>query len=270
MLLQTTAVDPTEENRVKDLKNLVESLVKFVAFYRKVLDAKPNRLKRDSAFLEAFHSQSHEDNCQYLEERGTSVFTMAFALHLILSGIGMYIAKHDADVVIHDTSVFKGGRAIQELVLLLTVAGQDNDRSHYKKQGSSWGHEMQLGLAQRVVRVPGISLSQLDIRNQEALRFVNPILMHVRDDDRPMRCKALTSKGAFKDKVFPTDFLFAPVFMDGWPTPIQIKGHHDNTEGSGQRTRHFYDKATGANADPGDDDSGEEESEERVEDESLA
>jgi len=46
--------------------------------------------------------------------------------------------------------------------------------------------------------------------------------MNVRHDERPKRCKALTAKGAFKSKKFPSDFLFAPVFMDGWPTPHSI------------------------------------------------
>ena len=55
---------------------------------------------------------------------------MAFALHLIFAGVGFYVAKQDANVIIHDTSLFKGSRAIQELVLLLLVAGQDSDRSH--------------------------------------------------------------------------------------------------------------------------------------------
>jgi len=61
-LQATTAVEPTEENRVSDLKKMVESLVKFVAYYRKLLDAKPGRLKRDDQFLKDFHSQSHEQS----------------------------------------------------------------------------------------------------------------------------------------------------------------------------------------------------------------
>jgi hypothetical protein len=206
---------------VSDLKKMVESLVKFVAYYRKLLDAKPGRLKRDDQFLMDFHSQSHEQHCEYLERKRTSVFTMAFALQMILNGVGLFNAKGDAGVVVHDTSMFKGGLAIQEHVLLLTIAGQDVDRSHYKKQGPGpWFHEAQF--AQRVVQVPGIDISQLDPKNQEALRFVNPILMNVRDDERPKRCKALTAKGAFKSKKFPSDFLFAPVFMDGWPTPHSV------------------------------------------------
>jgi hypothetical protein len=200
---------------------MVESLVKFVAYYRKLLDAKPGRLKRDDQFLMDFHSQSHEQHCEFLERKGTSVFTMAFALQIILNGVGLFNLKGDTGVLVHDTSIFKGGLAIQEHVLLLTIAGQDVDRSHYKKQGlGPWSHEAQF--AQCVVQVPGIDISQLDPKNQDALRFVNPILMNVRHDERPKRCKALTAKGAFKSKKFPSDFLFAPVFMDGWPTPLRL------------------------------------------------
>jgi len=220
-LQSTTADEPTEENRTTDLRKMVESLVKLVAYYRKVLDAKPGRLRRDDQFLQDFHSLSHEQHCEFLERKRTSVFTMAFALQMILNGVGLFNLKSDAGVAVHDTSIFKGGLAIQEHVLLLNIAGQDVDRSHFKKQGPGpWFHEAQF--AQRVVQVPGIDISQLDPKNQDALRFVNPILMNVRHDERPKRCKALTAKGAFKSKQFPSDFLFAPVFMDGWPTPLRL------------------------------------------------
>jgi len=116
-----------------DLRKMVESLVKLVAYYRKVLDAKPGRLRRDDQFLQDFHSLSHEQHCEFLERKRTSVFTMAFALQMILNGVGLFNLKSDAGVAVHDTSIFKGGLAIQEHVLLLTIAGQDVDRSHYKK-----------------------------------------------------------------------------------------------------------------------------------------
>ena len=136
----------------------------------------------------------------------------------------MYVPKQDADVTIHDTSLFKGSIAIQELVLLLLVAGQDSDQSHYKKEGQVWAYAHHGGLAQRVVRVPGVCLSQLHNKNQDALRYVHPILKHVKDDERPVRCKALTSKGAFKEKVYPTDFLFAPAFWMGGRRHSKRKG----------------------------------------------
>ena len=199
----------------------METVVKFVAYYRKLLDLKPGRLKRDGQFLKDFHSQTHEQLCEYLEGKRTSVFTMAFALQMILNGVGLFNEKGEAGGVARDTSIFKGGLAVQEHVLLLTIAGQDIDRSHYKKdKEGSWSHEAQF--AQRVVQVPGIDISQLDPKNQEALRFAHPILRNVRNDERPKRCKALTAKGAFKSKKFPSDFLFAPVFMDGWPTPLRL------------------------------------------------
>ena len=69
MQLQTTAVDPTEENRVKDLRKLVESLVKFSAFHQSVLKARPNRLKCDAPFWEEFHSRSHDEHCDSLNRR---------------------------------------------------------------------------------------------------------------------------------------------------------------------------------------------------------
>ena len=185
--------------------------MKFFAFLRNILDARPNRLKCDSTYWEIFHSRPHDDNCEYLESRGTSVYTIAFALHLMLGGVGLYDAKNSAEVIIHDTAQFKGSRAIQELVLHLVVAGQDNDRLHYKNEGHGWVHALQGGLAQRAVRVPGIDLSQLSRRNQDALRYVYLILKHVKVDEMPVRCKALTSKGAFKDKKYPTDFcLYRP------------------------------------------------------------
>ena len=65
---------------------------------------------------------------------------MAFALHLIFTGVGLYVAKQDANIIFHYTSLFKGSRAIQKLVLLLLVAGQDSDRSHNKKEGLVWAY----------------------------------------------------------------------------------------------------------------------------------
>jgi len=237
MLLQTTAVDPTDENRVKDVRNLVESLVKFVTFHRTVLDVRPNCLKCDSPFWEKFHSQSHEDNCSFLESRGVTIYVLAFALHLMLTGIGLYVDKKDADVVVYNTALFKGSRAVQELVLLLVVAGQDNDRSHYIKEGGVWAYAHQGGLPQRAVWVPGVGISQLSSQNQDALRYVHPILKQVKEDETPVRCKALTSKGAFKDKIYPNDFLFAPAFLDGWPTPLPEEGPSEYTVVSGHRSR---------------------------------
>jgi len=222
--------------------------VKFATFHRNILDARPNRLKCDSTYWEIFHSRPHDDNCEYLESRGTSAYTIAFSLHLMLGGVGLYVAKNDAEVIIHDTAQFKGSRAIQELVLHLVVAGQDNDRLHYKNEGHGWVHALQGGLAQRAVRVPGIDISQLSRRNQDALRYVYPILKHVKVDEMPMRCKALTSKGAFKDKPFPTDFLFAPAFLDGWPMPLVGEGPPENTMGSRQRS-HFNETAAEEDSD---------------------
>ena len=105
---------------------------------------------------------------------------MAFALQLILNGVELFNEKGEAGGVAHDTSIFKGGRSVQEHVLLLTIAGQDNDRSHYNKQGP-WSHEAQF--TQRVVKVPGIDISQLDPKIQDARLFAHPILTNVRDDE---------------------------------------------------------------------------------------
>ena len=122
-------------------------------------------------------------------------------------------------------------------MLHLVVAGQDNDRLHYKNEGHGWVHALQGGLAQRAVRVPGIDIFQLSRRNQDALRYVYTILKHVKVDEMPVRCKALTSKGAFEDKKYPTDFLFAPAFLDGWPMPLKGEGPPENTMGSRQKSR---------------------------------
>jgi hypothetical protein len=103
-----------------------------MTFHRNILDARPNRVKCDAIFWETFHARTHEENVEYLESKGLTIYGLAFGLHVMLAGVGLYVAKHDADVIIHDTAQFKGSRAIQECVLLLLIAGQDNDRSHYK------------------------------------------------------------------------------------------------------------------------------------------
>ena len=225
--------------------------MKFMSFHRNILDARPNRVKCDAIFWETFHSRTHDENVEYLESKGLTIYGLAFGLHVMLAGVGLYVAKHDADVILHNTAQFKGSRAIQEIVLLLLIAGQDNDRSHYTKQANGWVHAIEGGLAHRVSRVPGVDISQLNSKNQDALRYVNPILIHVREDERPVRCKALTSKGAFKDKPFPTDFLFAPAFLDGWPTPLPEEEKYEKTVGRDHK-RHYHNTAEAEEEEDGD------------------
>ena len=192
-------------------------LVKFVSFMNKVMDAKPNRLVADPAFWSIFHATTPEGHQAYLDSKKLSVFHMAVALHVIMTGVGAYSEKADAECTFYDSSSFKGEVAIKECVLLLLLAGEDPDRTHYTMSEGKWTHNA--AFAHCVAPVPGIGLSQLDSRNQEALAFVHTILKGVSSDERPSKCPVLTAKGLFKDIKSPTDFFCAPVFMDGWPKP---------------------------------------------------
>jgi hypothetical protein len=216
-LLQTNGDDSSDEQRREDLKDMVENLVKFVSYLNKIQDAKPNRLSVDAAFLAKFHACNHEEHCAYLHDKECTVFQMATALHVILTGLGLYSAKPDAECTFFNSPTFKGETAVKELTLLLVMAGTDLDRTHYSKTGGEWIHNAIF--ARCVIPVPGVGLSQLDPRNQEALGFVHAILKGVASDERPTKCPELTANGLFKSKKFPTDFFCAPVFMDGWPKP---------------------------------------------------
>ena len=98
-LLQTNGDDSSDEQRREDLKDMVENLVKFVSYLNKIQDAKPNRLSVDAAFLAKFHACTHEENCAYLHDKDCTVFQMATALHVILTGLGLYMKASKAGAV---------------------------------------------------------------------------------------------------------------------------------------------------------------------------
>ena len=208
------------------------------------------------AFLAKFHACTHKEHCAYLHEKECTVFQLATALHVILTGLGVYSAKPDAECTFFNTPTFKGETAVKELTLLLVTAGQDVDRTHFVKIGDDYIHNA--AFARCVLPVPGVGLSQLDSRNQEALAFVHSILKGVSSDERPSKCIELTANGLFQSKKFPTDFFCAPVYMGGWPKPRYdpAASQRANTKSSRSHQAHT---AAAAEASDNDEDGEEEE-----------
>ena len=75
------------------------------------------------AFLAKFHACTRKEHCAYLHEKECTVFQLATALHVILTGLGVYSAKPDAEYTFFNTPKFKGEMAVKELTLLLVTAG---------------------------------------------------------------------------------------------------------------------------------------------------
>jgi hypothetical protein len=111
-------------------------------------------------------------------------------------------------------------RAVAEVSLEVLLLGQDNNPEHYpKKDGHRGGYEYTPTKGDPAVRylpVVGVSMSQLDSRNQELLCNGKAVLKGVMDKTYPQYSATVTDGGKFGDK--PGEFFERPVFMGEWPS----------------------------------------------------
>ena len=88
----------------------------------------------------------------------------------------------DEDAALHmaNTSSLNTTLAIKEIILWLTCTGQDFNKNNYKivsdLQPKTWIHAHDSTHGTSIGFSPGIKISQLDLRNQEALTFVAELL----------------------------------------------------------------------------------------------
>ena len=121
---------------------------------------------------------------------------------------------------------FDGGRALQELVLWLLIAGQDCNGGNYTFTAANSenpnGSMVFNGTssAECIIQVPGIGISQTDPRNQEALMYCYPILQDLPDDALPVHERvSLFSGGNYDPLLKPSTYLKRPLKWGGWPQP---------------------------------------------------
>ena len=202
------------EERAEDAKLVVEEVTRYVYFIV-ILEERHCRILQDTALKRILYGP-HEDLVKELNRRQISVFTVACALHCILTHLNIYNRKTVAEkeVNMYSSAIFDGARAMQEIVLWLLTLGQNCDEADYARSGDSWvfnGKEQKC-----VIEVPGIAASQLDPRNQEALRFANSYVASIKEGGgRAVHDHGLTAEGLFGHKA--TYFLKSPVWMGEWP-----------------------------------------------------
>jgi hypothetical protein len=124
------------------------------------------------------------------------------------------------------TRDFDGGRALEETVLWLLLAGQDfNDGNYtYTTANSENGKSAVVyngdSSAECIIQVPGIGISQTDPRNQEALMFCHSILHDLPDGALPVHSRESIFKGGkYSPLLKPSNFLKRPLKWGGWPSP---------------------------------------------------
>ena len=202
--------------RKQDVRYVVEIACELACYYLDVRPANP-RITVDDDYLKRFYDISHEERVRKLERKGATVYTIAFFIHVINSVLHVYNAE-DTTVYMANTLNFNTTLAIKEIVLWLLCAGQDCNKNNYILSGEGeskiWKHVPgEFGYA--TVSVPGINLSQLDARNQEALGFVRELLSTEDSEEFPKHIPHLFAKGGYGSR--PDRFFSGPVYMSGWP-----------------------------------------------------
>jgi len=207
----------TFEERADDARLVVEEVTRYV-FFIALLEERHCKIDQDTALKRILYGP-HEEIVKELNKRQISVYTLACAVHCIMTHLNVYNKKTVAEkeVNMFSTATFDGARAMQEIVLWLLTLGQNCDEADYSRSGSTWVFN---GNVQKcVIEVPGIAASQLDPRNQEALRFAHSYVTSLKHGDRAVHDRGLTADGLFGDKA--TYFLRSPLFLGEWPQPYE-------------------------------------------------
>ena len=250
----------TDADRVSDIIFVIEQVTRFAWFFMNVKDLPVKKFKQDSTFLHNFYGTSHKQIVRILNAANVSVFSIAFYLHVMLSHFRVYGDPKVGEprVIVESTRDFDGGRALEETVLWLLLAGQDCNASNYTytvgntengKSGAVYNGD---SCAECIIQVPGIGISQTDPRNQEALMFCHSILHDLPDGALPVHSRESIFKGGkYSPLLKPSNFLKRPLKWGGWPVPNKrpsplvsiVNSESEDSEGN--------------NEDDGEDDEGE-------------
>lgn len=203
--------------RLEDVKSVVILACQVASYYLDVKAANP-RINVTEDYIRTFYEVPHDERVRRLERKGATVYTIAFFVHFMFSTLHVYDTK---DNVVHmtNTSTFNTTLAIKEIVLWLLCAGQDCNKNNYKSASEThpkeWIHDPGSTVFP-LVSVPGVGLSQLDQRNQDALVFVVDVLNSEDSEEFPVHSRDLCRGGKYGNR--PARFFSGPVFMSGWPS----------------------------------------------------
>ena len=222
-----TGSEASEEDRILDIRFVVEQVTRFVWFFFLVKDIPVKKFIQDKDFNASFYGTTHKQIVKKLNAENVSVFTIAFFLHVMLSHCRVYSNPNKGEPKVHAVTNkdFNGNRALQETVLWLTVAGQDCNPANYtfvnsnaEFPGGFWAYN-ESG-AECITQVPGIGISQTDKRNQEALKYSYLILRDLRDEEMPVHARdMLLGSGKYKPNLKPSTFIRKPLKWGAWPQP---------------------------------------------------
>jgi hypothetical protein len=225
--------DPSKRlGRLEDVKAVVTLACQVASYYLDVKAGNP-RLNVTDDYIRSFHELPHDERVRRLERKGATVYTIGFFIHFMFSTLRVY---NDKDTAVHmtNTSSFNTTLAIKEIVLWLICAGQDCNKNNYKiapdAQQNTWIYAPGCTV-QPLISVPGVGISQLDPRNQEALIFVSDILNADDIEEFPVHSRDIC-RGPYGNR--PARFFSGPVYMNGWPSaalsssggPSQKKAKH--------------------------------------------
>ena len=262
-----TGSSATEEDRKTDIRFLVEQVTRAAWFFMIVKDTAPKKFVQDAQFLRNFYGTTHKQIVKILNGANVSVFSIAFFFHVMLSHFRVYSDPKVGDprVQVESNRDFNAGRALQEIVLWLLIAGQDCNSGNYTftaaNSENANGSMVYNGTSSSecIIQVPGIGISQTDPRNQEALMYCYPILQDLPDDALPVHEREqLFSSGMYSPLLKPSTFLKSPLKWGGWPRPKEGPSSLIEIEDSEQDDGDGKDKE-------GDDDDDEEEDDDDVE-----
>jgi hypothetical protein len=190
---------------------VIKLVTQILVFYARWVEAK-NRggLKVDTSFVTEFYERTHDENTEFLENRGIKVGTIVWLIHALMSWLNVY----SVDSTIVSMTSKTSARAIAEIKLAVLVVGQDNMKAHYSREAGQSTYMYSDEDAQRSIRVAGLGMSQLDPRNTELLRGASLALTGIADGEHPKHDASITAKGKYGNK--PGSLFEAPVLLPRW------------------------------------------------------
>ena len=204
--------EASKEERLEDMANVI-AFASRLAYYHL---QKVGKNAQTHEFSKEFYDKSHEEICDALERSGVTVYCVAFIVHILMANLNVYSTGPEPAVSFGHKCKNGGQLAFMEIVLSLVMAGQWNDASRYNKNAEHQSWSFDSRNVECYIRVPGIGLSQLDLRNVSALAFCHPILKSLGEDDMPRHNPAVTAQGKHGRKA--EYFFDKPVFLDGFPS----------------------------------------------------
>jgi hypothetical protein len=87
---ELTGSSATDEDRINDIRFVIEQVSRFAWFYMIVKDIPVKKFKQDAEFLRTFYGTSHKQIVKKLNAANVSVYSIAFYLHSMLSHFRVY------------------------------------------------------------------------------------------------------------------------------------------------------------------------------------